>query len=203
MPFQGARCRSGGVKTTWGCLCTEMPPCCAERGFRKSPDGLGLGHGPRIAGADPPLRAVDGSDPALWDARCGIGAVRHVQAHAALPAGSLPYQRSLREGGFADEELDGRRHRCRHRNGGRARARTAVPRRRRQPLSRPDRLQRSGHPRRHPPLVLRRARRRGHPRGRARPPRSGGSGCNPSSGSGAGASCPGGPPRRTTMRPRW
>ena len=65
---------------------------------------------------------------------------RHVQAHAALPARSLPYQRSLREGGFADEELDGRRHRCRHRNGGRARDRTAVPRHRRQPLSRPDRI---------------------------------------------------------------
>ena len=50
-----------------------------------------------------------------------------MQVHADLPAGSLPYQRSLREGGFADEELDGRRHRGRHRNGGRARARTAVP----------------------------------------------------------------------------
>ena len=68
----------------------------AERGFRKSLYGSGLCHGPRIAGADPGLRAVDGSDPALWDACCGIGAVWHVQAHAALPAGSLPYQRSLR-----------------------------------------------------------------------------------------------------------
>ena len=77
-----------------------MPQKCAERGFRKSLDGLGLCHGPRITDADPGIRAVDGSNPALWDAWCGIGAVRHVQAHAALPAGSLPYQRSLREGDF-------------------------------------------------------------------------------------------------------
>ena len=75
-----------------------MPPWRAERGLRKSLDGLGLGHGLRIVGADPGLRAVDGSDPALRDACCGIGSVRHVQAHAALPARSLPYQRSLREG---------------------------------------------------------------------------------------------------------
>jgi len=136
--------------------------------FRKLPDGLGLGHGPQIAAADPGLRAVDGSDPALRYARCGIGAVRHVHAHAARPAGSLPYQRSLREGYLADEELDRRRHRSRHRNGGRARARTAVPRPRRQPLSRPDRPERSGHPRRHPALVLRRARRRGDPCGLGR-----------------------------------
>ena len=40
-------------------------------------------------------RMEETSDPALRDACCGIG---HVQAHAALPAGSLPYQRSLREG---------------------------------------------------------------------------------------------------------
>ena len=86
------------MNSTSGCLCREIAPECAERGFRKSPDGLGLGHGPRIAGADPPLRTVDGSDPSLRDARCGIGAVRHVQAHATLPAGSLPDQQSVPEG---------------------------------------------------------------------------------------------------------
>ena len=106
------------------------------------------------------------------------------------------------EGGFADEELDGRRHRGRHRNGGRARARTAVPRPRRQPLSRPDRLQRSGHPRRHPPLVLRRARRRGHTRGLARPLGLAGLVAAPLQVPAQRGSCPSGPPRRTTTRPR-
>ena len=41
-PFGGARCRSGGVKTTSGCLCREIAAMRAERGCRKSPDGLGL-----------------------------------------------------------------------------------------------------------------------------------------------------------------
>ncbi len=74
-----------------------MPPCCAERRFRKSLGGLGLGHGPQIAGADSGLRPVDATR-AVWDAWCGIRAVRHVQAPSALPGGSLPDQRSVPEG---------------------------------------------------------------------------------------------------------
>ena len=94
----GCRCRSGGVRLTSGPLCNGMPPWRAERGIRKSLDGLELCHGPRISGGDPGLRAVDGSDPPIRHASYGHGDGWDVRGHPTPRLGSLPVHQSLREG---------------------------------------------------------------------------------------------------------
>lgn len=57
-----------------------------------------MGHSPRIAGADPGLRAVDGSDPSLRGAWYGTATVGDVHGHPNLALGRSRTNNPLREG---------------------------------------------------------------------------------------------------------
>ena len=93
-PLGGVRCRSGGAHLTSRRVCRETPPKCTERGFRKSPDGLGLSHDLRIAAADPALRAVAGRTrlfrSPVWH-RGGSGCARPSPPSRRI----APYKQSL------------------------------------------------------------------------------------------------------------
>ena len=83
--------------STSGVMCTDSPPPCARRRFRKSLSALRLHHGRPNGDAVPDGAAVAGATPLFrclvwhrggWD----------VHFHPNLPRGSLPVHRSLQEG---------------------------------------------------------------------------------------------------------